>query len=76
MTQLSNHDAHFDSGPAIRISKRKRESDAAIEELSRLEAEAKKRRVLPHEESNVGDSVDEHEADFALLMRKNLVLLH
>ena len=76
MTQRPNHDAYPDSGPAIRISKRKRENDAAIKELSRLEVDAKKRRVLPREEPNVGDDVDEPEADFAILMRKHSVSLH
>ena len=76
MIQRSNHDAYPDSGSAIRISKRKRENNAAIEELSRLEMEAKKRRVLPREEPNVGDDIGEPEVDFAILMRKHSVSLH
>jgi hypothetical protein len=76
MNQRSNHDAYPDSGSTIRISKRKRENDAAIEELSRLEMEAKKRRVLPREEPNVGDDMGEPEVDFAILMRKHSVSLH
>lgn len=47
MIQRSNHDAYPDSGSTIRISKRKRENDAVIEELYCLDLEAKKRRVLP-----------------------------
>lgn len=62
--------------PTFRISKRKRENDAAIEELSRLEMEAKKRRVLPREEPNLGDDMGEHEVDLAILMRKHSVSLH
>jgi len=76
MMQRPNHDAYPDSGSTIRISKRKRENDAAIEELSRLEMGAKKRRVLPREEPNVGDVMGEREADFAILMRKHSVSLH
>ncbi|TGJ87683.1 hypothetical protein E0Z10_g1082 [Xylaria hypoxylon] len=82
--QRPNRDAYPDSGLTIRISKRKRKNDAAIEELSRLEMEAKKRRVLPREEPNVGDDMvddmvddmDDPEADIAILMRKYSVSLH
>lgn len=76
MIQRSNHDAYPDSGSTIPFSKHKRENDAAIEELSRLEMEAKKRRVLPREEPNVGDDMGEPEVDFNILMRKDSVLLH
>ncbi|KAI1178589.1 hypothetical protein F4777DRAFT_77819 [Nemania sp. FL0916] len=69
-------DAYIDPDPTIRISKRKRENDAAIEQLSRLETEAKKRRVLPREEVHAGDDIDEPEADFAMMMRKHSVSLH
>lgn len=76
MIQRPNHNAYPGSGSTIRISKRKRENDAALEELSCLETEAKKRRLLPREEPNVGDDIDEPEADFAILMRKHSVSLH
>ena len=76
MIQRPNHDAHADSGPTIRIGKRKSENDAVIEELSRLEMQAKRRRVLPREETNIGDDISEPEADFAILMRKHSVSLH
>ena len=76
MIERPNHDAYPNSGTTIRISKRKRENDAAIEELSHLDMEAKKRRVLPREEPNVGDDIEEPEADFAMLMRKHSVSLH
>lgn len=76
MMQPPNYNAHPDSTSTIRISKRKRENDAAIEELSRLEMEAKKRRVLPREDSSVVDDMDEPEADSAILMRKRSVSLH
>ncbi|KAI1743059.1 hypothetical protein F4680DRAFT_410910 [Xylaria scruposa] len=74
--QRPNHDAYTGSGSNIRISKRRRENDAAIEELSRLEMEAKKRRVLPREEPNVNADIDGPEADFAILMRKHSMSLH
>jgi hypothetical protein len=76
MIQRPDYDANPDSSSNIRISKRKRENDAAIEELSRMEMGAKKRRALPREEPNVGDDVGEPEADFAILMRKRSVSLH
>ncbi|KAK0507732.1 hypothetical protein JMJ35_009621 [Cladonia borealis] len=66
--------AYPDSGSTIRISKRKR--DDAIEALSSLERDAKRRRVLPSEESNVGDDIDEPDAEFVNLMRKHSVSLH
>ena len=72
--QRPKRDAYSDAGSTIRIGKRKR--DAAIEELSRLEMETKKRRVLPREELNVGDDMEEPEADFPILMRKHSVSLH
>ena len=76
MIQRPSHEAHPNPGSTIRVSKRKRENEAAIEELSRLEREAKKRRVLPREELNTVDDVDEPEADFALLLRKHSMSLH
>ena len=75
-SRIQRPDAYPDSGSTIRISKRKRENDAAIEELSRLEMETKKRRVLPREEPNVGDDMEEPEAEFPILMRKHSVSLH
>lgn len=76
MIERPNHDTHPNSGKTIRLSKRKRENDAAIEELSHLDMEAKKRRVLPREQPNVCDDIEEPEADFAMLMRKHTVSLH
>lgn len=74
--QRPGHDGNPASRSAIHISKRKRDNDAAIEELSRLEMEAKKRRVLSREELNTSDDMDESEADFAILMRKHSKSLH
>ncbi|OBT76497.1 hypothetical protein VF21_03946 [Pseudogymnoascus sp. 05NY08] len=76
MIQRSNHDAYPDLSSTIRVSKRKRENDAAIGELALLEMEAKKRRVLPREEPNVSDDMGEPEVDFAILMRRHSVSLH
>lgn len=76
MIQRPNDDTHSNPATNIRISKRKRENDAAIEELSHLDKEAKKRRVLPREEPNASDDIDEPEADVAMLMRKHSVSLH
>jgi hypothetical protein len=40
-----------------------------------LDREAKKRRVLPREEPNSGDNLEDPDADFAILMRRHLVSL-
>lgn len=61
----SPHDLAFESRCISRVSKRKRENDAAIEELELLQIEAKKRRVLPRKEPNVSDDLGEPEVDFA-----------
>jgi hypothetical protein len=76
MLARPNHDAHSNTRTTIRLSKRKRENDAAIEELSQLDLDAKKRRVLSREEPNMGDDIVEPEADVAMLMRKHSVSLH
>lgn len=59
----------------IRVSKRKKESDAVIEELSHLDKEPKRRRVLLREEPNVDEAVEEVDATFAMLMRRHLMSL-
>lgn len=69
------HDPHPNPSTTIRVSKRKRESDAVIEELSHWDMETKKRRVIPREEPNVVDSLEDPDADFAVLMRRHLVSL-
>lgn len=63
------------SGATMRLSKRRRESDAVIHQLSYLDREVKKRRVLPREESNAAENLEEPNADFAMLMRRHLVSL-
>ncbi|KAI2632315.1 hypothetical protein GGR54DRAFT_29393 [Hypoxylon sp. NC1633] len=76
MNQRPTHNKYSEPGSTIRISKRKRDNNAAIEQLSRLETEAKKRRVLPREEAHGGDDLDEAEAGFASLVRKHSLSLH
>jgi hypothetical protein len=76
MNQRPNHDAHAGSGSTFRTSKRKRENDAALKELLSLDLQSKKRRVLPREETNIGDDIGEPEADFAIFMRKHSMSLH
>ncbi|KAL7914162.1 hypothetical protein GGI35DRAFT_236740 [Trichoderma velutinum] len=77
MMERRSHDAISNPGPAIRVSKRKRTSDAVIDELSHMDREAKMRRVLPpREESNAIDNFEKDpDADFAVRMRKNLMSL-
>ena len=75
MIERPNHGPHSNPGTTIRVSKRKRDSDAVIQELSHLEGDAKKRRVLLREESNAGDNLEHPDADFAMLMRRHLVSL-
>ncbi|KAL4904778.1 hypothetical protein BDW74DRAFT_185369 [Aspergillus multicolor] len=75
MLERSSHDPHSSPGAPIRVSKRTRESDAVIQELWQLDREAKKRRVLPREEPNACDNLEDPDADFAVLMRKHLVSL-
>lgn len=74
-SMIESHDPHSNPGNTIRVSKRKWESDAVIQELSHLDREAKKRRVLPREEPNAGDNFEDPNADFAMLMRRYLVSL-
>ncbi|KAK8932996.1 hypothetical protein VCV18_001539 [Metarhizium anisopliae] len=75
MIENPKDDPHADPGTVIRVSKRRRECDDAIQELLHLEQERKKRRVLPREESTHGSNLEDPDADFAVLMRKHLVSL-
>lgn len=75
MNQRPNRDAQSNLRTINCFSKRKRENAAAIQELSVLDREAKKRRVLPREELTMSDDNDKPEADFAILMRRHLVSL-
>ncbi|PNP47664.1 hypothetical protein TGAMA5MH_01487 [Trichoderma gamsii] len=69
------HGSHSNPSTVIRVSKRKRTSEALIDELSHWDMEAKKRRVIHREEPSAGDSLDDPDADFAVLMRRHLVSL-
>jgi hypothetical protein len=75
MIERRSHDPHSNQGTAIRVSKRKRESDAVIQELSQLDRESRKRRALSREEPNAGDNLEDPDADLAVLMRRHLVSL-
>lgn len=76
MIKRPHHDDHADSSSTVRIGKRKRERGAVIEQLSQLDMQGKRRRVLLREETNMGDDISEPEADFAILMRKHSLSLH
>ncbi|KAF4448511.1 intracellular serine protease [Fusarium austroafricanum] len=60
---------------AVRVSKRRREYNDVIEELSHSDHEREKRRVLPREEPTLESDADDPDADFAVLMRRHLVTL-
>lgn len=75
MIENPNRDPHADPGTVIRVGKRRRECDDAIQKLSHLEQERKKRRVLPREEPTHGPNLEDPDADFAVLMRRHLVSL-
>ncbi|OQU94560.1 hypothetical protein CLAIMM_00905 [Cladophialophora immunda] len=75
MIENPNRDPHADQGTVIRVGKRGRECDDAIQELLHLEQERKKRRVLPREEPTYGSNLEDPNADFAVLMRRYLVSL-
>lgn len=68
-------DPHAEPESIIRVGKRRRECDDAIEELQNLDRERKKRRVLPREEPIHAADLEEPDADFAVLMRRHLVSL-
>ncbi|GAW11454.1 hypothetical protein ANO14919_008000 [Xylariales sp. No.14919] len=75
MIESPNRDPHADPGTVIRVSKRRRECDDVIQELSHLEQERKKRVVLPREEPTHGSNLEDPDAEFAVLMRRHLVSL-
>jgi hypothetical protein len=75
MIENPNCHPHADSGTIIRVSKRRRECDYAIQELLHLDQERKKRRVLPREDPTHEPNLEDPDADFAVLMRRHLVSL-
>jgi hypothetical protein len=76
MVENSSRDPYADLGAAVRFGKRGRECDDAIQELSQLEQDRKKRRVLPREETTGESTLDDpSRLDSAVLMRRHLVSL-
>ncbi|KAL4964647.1 S8/S53 family peptidase [Aspergillus stella-maris] len=75
MIENSNPHPHADPDSVIRVSKRRREYDDTIQELSHLEQDRKKRRALPREEPTHETNLEDPDADFAVLMRRHLVSL-
>ncbi|KAL8956567.1 MAG: hypothetical protein Q9193_005945 [Seirophora villosa] len=78
MIQQPDHGTHTDPPSNIPTSrrKRKREKDAILEELSRMDMQARKRRVLHREEAEVDDEIGAPEADLAILTRRHSMSLH
>ena len=78
MIQQPDHGTHSDPPSNIPTSrrKRKRENDAVLEELSRMDMQARKRRVLHREETEVDDEIGAPEADLAILTRRHSMSLH
>lgn len=75
MIENPNRDTQADRGTVNHVGKRRRECDDAIDELSHLDQEKKKRRVLPREDLTHGSNLEDPDADFAVLMRRHLVSL-
>lgn len=78
MIQQPDHGMHTDPTSNIPTSRRKRnrENDALLEELSRMDMHARKRRVLYREETEVDDRIGAPEADLAILTRRHSMSLH
>ncbi|KAI7765384.1 hypothetical protein LZL87_007135 [Fusarium oxysporum] len=66
------------SGAAIRLSKRKRDLDAVLEEFQCMETLTKKRRVIVRDNPDAVDDADANapEADFAIRARKQSMSLY
>ena len=75
MLENPKPDSHVDSGTIGGNGKKRRACDDLIQELEYLEQDKKKRRVLPRDEPNMEFSLEDPNADFALLMRKHLMSL-
>jgi hypothetical protein len=75
MVENPSRDPHADLGAAFRLGKRGRECEDALQGLSQLEQDRKKRRVQPREEPTRESSLDDPDANFAVLMRRHLVSL-
>lgn len=76
MIENPSRDPYADLCTAARAGKRGRECDDAIQELSQLGQDSKKRRVLPREEITRESTLDDpSRLDSAVLMRRHLVSL-
>ncbi|KAL2863360.1 peptidase S8/S53 domain-containing protein [Aspergillus lucknowensis] len=75
MIEDPNRHLHAYPDTVVRVSKRGRECDDAIQELLHLDQERKRRRVLPREEPTHESDLEDPDADFAVLMRRHLVSL-
>ncbi|RAK72160.1 S8/S53 family peptidase [Aspergillus fijiensis CBS 313.89] len=71
-----NQNSHSSPEISIRPGKRRRESEAVIQELAYLESDAKRRRVLPREDPATCDDPEDPNAEFAVLMRRRLLSLN
>lgn len=78
MIQQPDHGMHPDPASNIPTSrrKRKRENDAILEELSRMDMQARKRQDVHREETEVDDKIGAPEADLAILTRRHSMSLH
>ena len=76
MNQQPDHGTHAESGSNISTSKRKRKRENAVDELSRLDMQRRKKRILHREEVEVDDKIGAPEADLAVLTRRHSMSLH
>ncbi|OAA55163.1 Peptidase S8/S53, subtilisin/kexin/sedolisin [Cordyceps fumosorosea ARSEF 2679] len=76
MIKQPNRENQSDVSSTIRISKRPRENEAVIQEFSRLEKNAKRRRDMTREEPTAVDDIEEPEVDCAILLRRYSESLH
>ena len=74
--ECRNQNSHPSPEISIRPGKRRRESEAVIQELAYLDSDAKRRRVLPRENPATCDDPEDPNADFAVLMRRRLLSLN
>lgn len=59
----------------IRVGKRSRQRDQIIEEIGHMDRDSKKRRVITREELSTSETLEEADADFAMMTRRHLVSL-
>lgn len=76
MAKRPNHESYAGLDSGIRISKRKRENEAVIQEFVSLDADTKRRRVVTREDPSAANDTEEPEVDFAMLLRRHSESLH